>query len=194
MMRIIAGRFKGIRIHSPKAKGLRPTSDLVRGALFDILGTEIQGSRVLDLFAGTGAFGFEALSRGAEYAVFVEKDYKAAQTIKAGIERLELGSSADVLISEANRAVHRMSRKGPRFEIVFIDPPYASGLAQTVLTDPEFVKILEAKALVIIEAGRDSKLILPDFLSLESRRIYGETVLEIAHLREKTPFEAPTRI
>jgi 16S rRNA (guanine966-N2)-methyltransferase len=181
-MRIIAGRFKGIRLHSPRAKGLRPTSDLVRGALFNIMGEETQGSRALDLFAGTGAFGFEALSRGDEFVVFVEIDYKSAQDIKANIERLEVGSCAEVITSDANRAIHRLKARADRFGLVFIDPPYASGLTQSVLMNPEFAEILESQALVIIEKSRDSDLALPDFLTLESTRSYGRTVLEITRV------------
>lgn len=122
-MRIIAGEHRGRRLRTPAWDGLRPTSDRLRETLFNILGAEVMDTRVLDLFAGTGAVALEALSRGAASAVCVEQDRRAAALIADNAAHLGLESRCMILRVDARRALHAPIGGGP-FEIVFLDPPY----------------------------------------------------------------------
>lgn len=124
-MRIIAGVAKGRHLYSPKGLRIRPTLDKVREALFNILGEVVQGSSVLDLFAGTGAMGIEALSRGAETCLFVENYGPAVETIKKNLKISGLESKARVLKMDVFKALPLLSEKGEHFEIAFLDPPYS---------------------------------------------------------------------
>ena len=117
-MRIVAGSHKGARIFAPKGRGTRPTSDRVREALFQIVGS-VEGMRVLDLFAGSGALGLEALSRGATTAVFVESDRDAVRTIERNVEKLGL-AGASIVRSDA---LSFLAADGGRYDVVFVDPP-----------------------------------------------------------------------
>ena len=122
-MRIIAGRAGGIPIKVPKAE-TRPTMDRVRQALFSMLGEEVIGARVLDLFAGSGALGLEALSRGAESALFVDRHPAACKVLHENIAKSRL-TDAKVQQSEVGRALQSLARQGSQFDLVFADPPYA---------------------------------------------------------------------
>jgi 16S rRNA (guanine966-N2)-methyltransferase len=122
-MRIVAGRYKGRRLQGPAGPGLRPTSDGLRETLFNVLGARVEGARVLDGFAGTGAVGLEALSRGAAHALFVERDRRAADLIGRNVE----ACGAAALSSVARREFAGLAAREPSrgvFEIVFLDPPY----------------------------------------------------------------------
>ncbi|MBI4041898.1 MAG: 16S rRNA (guanine(966)-N(2))-methyltransferase RsmD, partial [Deltaproteobacteria bacterium] len=129
-MRIIGGKFKG-RVLKSGGKGrgkrsVRPTTGLVRGAIFNILGKEgVQGKRVLDLFAGTGALGLEALSRGAESVIFIESDRGALQLLEENISILEVKGLVEIRASEVFRGLSVVETKGENFNLIFADPPYA---------------------------------------------------------------------
>lgn len=125
-VRIIGGRWRGTRLPVADAAGLRPTSDRVRETLFNWLAPVLPGARVLDLFAGSGALGLEALSRGAREAVLVERDRDLAQSLRQAIERLHAASGAHVVAADA-LAFLRAPLQG-RFDIVFVDPPFAANL------------------------------------------------------------------
>lgn len=138
-MRVIAGTYRSRLLKSLKGGALRPTSDRLRETLFNVLGTSVEGARFLDLFAGTGAVGIEALSRGAREAVFVENHAAAARLIRANLAALGVGSAAHVVAADALRALERLS-PGPdtanaAFDIVFLDPPYAA--------EEEYARILD---------------------------------------------------
>lgn len=155
-MRVVTGKFKGQEIFSPpKSIELRPTSDRVREAVFDVLRFDIAGATFLDLFAGSGAVGIEAISEGASFAVFVEKNQVAVRTINAnirkfGIENKTLLLKEDVLRFLTLRKMPEVFRN-TRFNIVFLDPPYASKLAtQTLLALTEF-NTLEEEAIIVAE-------------------------------------------
>ena len=126
-MRISAGEHRGRRLQSPKGSKTRPTSDLLRQALFNVLGPRIQGASVLDLFAGTGALGLEALSRGAATASFVENDRRAVESLRANLATLKLTARSRVLVGDVFSKLGRLQQAGERFDCVFLDPPYGTG-------------------------------------------------------------------
>lgn len=152
-MRVIAGRLKGRRIDAPKGARVRPTYDRVRESVFDILGPRVDGARVLDLFAGSGALGIECLSRGAESVTFVERDRGVLGVLRANIEALGISASAVVVHGDAVRLLAGIVPGGP-FELVFVDPPYASGLAGTALALLSSRTDLAPGALVVVEHAR----------------------------------------
>jgi 16S rRNA (guanine966-N2)-methyltransferase len=125
-VRVIAGAYGGRTLKAPKGDATRPTSDRVREALFSILGDRVQDARVLDLFAGSGALGLEALSRGAREAVLVERDRAAAESLRETVARLHAHAEAQVVAADA-LAFLRVPLHG-RFDIVFVDPPFTAGL------------------------------------------------------------------
>lgn len=153
-MRIIAGRAGGISIKAPPA-GTRPTSDRVREALFSMLGDLVPGARVLDLFAGSGALGLEALSRGAREVSFVEKHAPACAVIGENMRRAKL-DGARVIKSEAAAALRRLAESGAQFDLIFADPPYVkqpgdADLAAELLEDENLPRILAPDGWLVLE-------------------------------------------
>lgn len=122
-MRVIAGTFKGRRLAAPRWPGLRPTSDRVRETLFAVLGSRVEGARLLDGYAGTGAVGIEALSRGAAHVTFVERDPRAVALIKANLSRCGIETGYAIIRRDFVRAA-RAGRLGGEFDLIFLDPPY----------------------------------------------------------------------
>jgi 16S rRNA (guanine(966)-N(2))-methyltransferase RsmD len=132
-MRIVAGRLKGRRLNGPAGAGVRPTSDGLRETLFNVLGTQVDGTRVLDGFAGTGAVGLEALSRGATRATFVEKDRRALAVIRQNIDACGVAADCDVIPADLLTLGQRGPGLGP-FDFVFLDPPYEEPAVDAVVT------------------------------------------------------------
>jgi 16S rRNA (guanine(966)-N(2))-methyltransferase RsmD len=132
-MRILAGALKGRRLVTPRGATTRPTTDQVRIALMDTLAPRLPGSRVLDLFAGAGGVGLEALSRGAAHATFVERDARAVAALRANVEALGVGALARVRRGDVLRELPALYRDGERFDVVFLDPPYEAALVETTL-------------------------------------------------------------
>lgn len=124
-MRIISGQYRGLGIKTLKGRHLRPTTDQMRETLFDVLGPDIGDSTFLDAYAGSGAVGLEALSRGAREVVFIEHHRPAALLIRANLAALHLGGGAHVITSPVAKALDRLATEGDRFDFVFVDPPYA---------------------------------------------------------------------
>ena len=173
-MRIVAGAYGGRRLTTPRGAGTRPTADRVREALFSMLGS-IEGDRVLDLFAGSGALGLEALSRGAAEATFVDSAPAAIRAVRANLEAL--GAEAHVRRADA-RAFLRNARAGGRqYDLVLLDPPYrrAGALAEALAGD--LAAVLAPRARVVAESDRRSPLELP--LPLQAERRYGDTLIRI---------------
>jgi 16S rRNA (guanine966-N2)-methyltransferase len=131
-MRVIAGICRGTALRGGHGPQFRPTAQIVRGSIFDTIGARVEDASVLDLFAGSGAFGIEALSRGAARAVFVEQDRTILRALRTNLERCRLTGSAEVVRGDAMRHLERFMRGGKTFDIVFADPPYASGLSAAV--------------------------------------------------------------
>jgi len=126
-LRIIAGTLKGRRLVAPRGAVTRPTADQVRIALMDTLMPYLPGARVLDLFAGAGGVGLEALSRGAAHATFVERDARAVAALRRNVDALGVAAAARVARGDVHRELASLARAGERFDIVFLDPPYESG-------------------------------------------------------------------
>ncbi len=172
-VRIIAGRFRGRNLAAPKSAAVRPTADRVREAVFSILGERVVGSRVLDLFAGTGAMGLEALSRGAAHAVFVDHQRSSVVLIRANLERCGVRPrEGEILAMSASAAVSRLASQNRLFDLIFMDPPYGKGWIDKTLEilDP----VADTGALVIAEHHEQDSI--ADFLppwKAEDRRRYG---------------------
>jgi 16S rRNA (guanine966-N2)-methyltransferase len=174
-LRVTGGELAGRRLRSVRS-GLRPTSDRVREALFARLGA-LSGVRVLDLYAGTGALGIEALSRGARSAVFVESEGRTRAVLRGNLEELGLAAVARVVSGDAPRAVATLGRTGARFDLVLIDPPYASGEVPRALAALVGAGVLAPEATVVVEHGRRHPVAPVDGLAPNDERRYGDTVL-----------------
>src|SRR6266481_3389562 len=196
-MRIIAGTFRSRQLKSLKGMALRPTSDNLRETLFNVLGGLVVNARFMDLFAGTGAVGIEALSRGASEAIFVEKHPPAVALIKENLESLEIREGARVVASDALKALERLvkepSAANARIDILFLDPPYAEAEAyKTVLAFLGGANLLAENAVVIAEHQRS--LDLPEtFGKLERVRVLrqGDAALSFFRFRPPSQPEIP---
>jgi 16S rRNA (guanine966-N2)-methyltransferase len=176
-MRVIAGRYGGRRLTAPRGSTTRPTSDRVREALFAMLG-DVEDVRVLDLFAGTGALGIEALSRGARRAVFVESDRGAIDAIETNIAALGLGAEqAQVRREHAEEALRQARKRKETYDLVLIDPPYERALELGPRLSAALGGVLAPRARVVIESDRRAPLNLG--LALEKERRYGDTTIAI---------------
>ncbi|HEY7836729.1 MAG TPA: 16S rRNA (guanine(966)-N(2))-methyltransferase RsmD [Solirubrobacteraceae bacterium] len=176
-MRVIAGTLGGRRLKAPAGRATRPTSDRVREALFATL-DDIGGARVLDLFAGTGALGIEALSRGAGRAVFVERDAVAAGVLRQNLRALQLGPErAELRRADARSALRTASQAGETYDLVFIDPPYGEADAWSRRLRAGLPGLLAPGARVIAESDRRAPLALE--LPVETERRYGDTSITI---------------
>lgn len=187
-MRIIAGQARGRRIHVPKGNNVRPTSDRVRESLFSILGTKTTGAVVLDMFAGSGALGLEALSRGASSAVFIEKSKAVQGVLKRNISELDFSGGVRVIGGDALAAVGRLAREGVRFDIIFLDPPYAGTLLCDALRSRQLYDIMSNKAFIVAEHQAVRPVQIPESLRTFATRSYGGTVLSfIEHAGSRAP-------
>jgi 16S rRNA (guanine966-N2)-methyltransferase len=174
-MRVIAGRFKGRRLAAPAGAQTRPTSDRAREALFSVLGPRVEGARVLDLFAGSGALGIEALSRGASEATFVETSAAALKSLNANLEPLE--AVAETHRVDARRFLGSASRAARQYDLVFLDPPYRLAASLGSALSEALPAVLAPGAVVVSESDRRSPLAL-DLPLLDERR-YGDTLIRI---------------
>ena len=173
-MRIITGTAKGCNLKTPKGLSTRPTSDRVKESLFSILGGEVDGTRVLDIFAGTGALGLEALSRGAREAVFIDK--ATDKLIRENSQHCRLSDRAEILKGDVFAQLNRLSVQGRRFDLVFCDPPYHEGLWQKAISWLDDNELLAPRALVVLERGGENEP-LPELkrLKLLKNQRYGNT-------------------
>ena len=174
-MRVIAGTWGGRRLQAPRGQSTRPTSDRVREALFSVLGGRVAGARVLDLYAGSGALGIEALSRGAGSAVFVDTAPAALRAIRANLEAL--GADADVRRADALRFLGGASADARQYDLVFLDPPYRlAGRLGRELSEA-LPPVLAPGAVVVTESDRRTPLDIE--LPLHDERRYGDTLIRI---------------
>ena len=174
-MRIIAGSRKGARIFAPKGQGTRPTGDRVREAAFRLIGP-VDGATVLDLFAGSGAMGLEALSRGAVRAVFVEADRDACKAIARNLDKLAL-SGAEIVQADARRALAAESNAGTRYDLILVDPPYDDYPAVQPILALHLPALLAEDGLVVVETAAKLEPELP--LELRTSRRYGSARLTL---------------
>jgi 16S rRNA (guanine966-N2)-methyltransferase len=185
-LRISAGQLKGRKIEIKKVPGkserddLRPTSSKVREALFDILRNDIQGSSFLDLYAGTGAVGFEALSRGASRACFVEHDRAAAKEISQYISKMGLDAMAEVFSEAADRFLKRTQVTEMTFDIIFADPPYRSNELEKILPLIDDTDILKSGGCLVVEHPSKKIMSVPcKALTPVKNYKYGDTMLTL---------------
>ena len=186
-MRIIGGRHRGRRLLAPSGDAVRPTSDRAREALFNILshgrfaaeGIPFAEAAVLDAFAGTSALGLEALSRGADEAVFIERDPEAVAVLRRNVAALGESARAQIVPGDATRP----PRAGLQCAVAFIDPPYRSGLATQALEALDRAGWLTPDALAIIELGAREELAPPAGFTLSDERVYG--AVRLVFLRRK---------
>jgi 16S rRNA (guanine(966)-N(2))-methyltransferase RsmD len=177
-MRVIAGALKGQRLTTPKGRTTRPTADQVRIACLDTLMPYLAAGPFLDLFAGAGGVGIEALSRGAPSAVFVEQDAQALRALRDNVERLGLTPRARVVRDDAARAVDELADAGARFAVVFADPPYDSPRSAPTLSGLARGDCLEPGAVVVVQHPTKTPPAADiGVLSIWKTRRFGETTL-----------------
>src|SRR5690554_3287387 len=190
-MRVTGGIYRGMKLTGPSHHGLRPAMDRIREALFNILGGFFVGGSVLDLFAGSGSLGIEALSRGAGAVVFVEKDPRSLRVLQRNLERLKNMSDHDgehqldgekrikVWSGNVFRVLPRLHREGQKFDLILADPPFPANLWVKILEAVSGNQVLAEDGLLVLQVRRDCTP--PEAvgdLARQDRRIYGETSLE----------------
>ncbi len=185
-MRIIAGEFKGRKLAGLTGSQIRPTSDRVREAVFNIIGTRIARASVADLFAGTGALGLEALSRRASKAVFVDISQDAVQTIKKNAAMMQLTQRITVLQYDLGTDRLPAGLTESAFDYVFMDPPYRSGLLERTLENPLLQSILKPSAVLVAEhASKEKGIVRTSGLDIIDQRAYGKTVISFMKKSER---------
>jgi 16S rRNA (guanine966-N2)-methyltransferase len=176
-MRIVGGRWRGRTLQAPRTAAIRPTADRLRESLFNILvhahGDPVTGARVLDLFAGTGALGLEAHSRGAAFVLFVDEGAEARALLRGNVDALGAGGASKVYRRDATRLgpAHPMEP----YSLVFLDPPYGKGLAERALTSAREGGWLTPDALIVVEEAADTGFSAPAGFEEIERRKYGDT-------------------
>jgi len=179
-MRVVAGELRSRRLHTVAGRETRPTSDRARAGLFDWLGPRhVDGARVLDLFAGTGALGIEALSRGANEAVFVERARGALRVLRRNLDELGLEARARVVEADLERGLGALAAKLGSFDLVLADPPYETGAREKLLGDAALGSLLEPDGVVVVErSARDEAGGSAAHLQLRGSKRYGETAFD----------------
>ena len=176
-MRIVGGRLRGRLLEAPASRAIRPTSERLRESIFDILihrhAGVVEGARVVDLFAGSGALGIEALSRGAKFALFVDNGPEARALLRANVEVFALGGVTRIWRADAT--LLGKAPAGPPFTLAFLDPPYDKGLAGPALAGLVEGGWLAPGALVVIEESAEAEIGAPTALRIIDERVYGET-------------------
>ena len=176
-MRIVGGRLRGRLLEAPASRAIRPTSERLRESIFDILvhrhAGVVEGARVVDLFAGSGALGIEALSRGAKFALFVDNGPEARALLRGNVEVFALGGVTRIWRADAT--LLGKAPAGPPFTLAFLDPPYDKGLAGPALAGLVEGGWLASGALVVVEESAEAKIGAPTALQIVDERVYGET-------------------
>lgn len=177
-LRIISGLYRGRKIDCPSGKKVRPTAERIREALFSMLGEgNLQGAKVADLFAGSGALGIEALSRGAQSCFFVEAEKTVFQQLQDNCRRLEI---IDKCYLHWRKTPEILQSCQNRFDLVFLDPPYSEGeLLTETMAAIDNLDILQKNGIIVVETTKKLNLEIPPSLSLFKERIYGETQISL---------------
>ena len=192
-MRIIAGLAKGCVLRSLRGRELRPTMDRVREALFAVLVRRVIGARFLDLYAGAGTVGLEALSRGAAEAVFVESHRPAGQVIRENAARCGLGDRARVIVAPVPRALAQLRRQAQRFDLIFADPPYDRSEARAVMARlAQWPQLLAEGGLLILQRSRHEEVgeQVGAFRRMRQGR-FGETIVDYFQVAPRDGDQAP---
>lgn len=178
-MRIIAGEARGRRIDAPDGMDTRPTLDRVKESVFGTIQFDIYGKTVLDLFAGSGNLGLEALSRGAKQAFFCDMDYRCFDIITNNIKKLGFGEKSTVYSLNYMQMLERLNSQGQKVNLVFLDPPYASGLAQNATEALCRLNLLGDDAIIVAEHSVKQNIVCPNELYVYSQKKYRETMVTI---------------
>jgi 16S rRNA (guanine966-N2)-methyltransferase len=182
-MRVIAGKYRGRRLRAPSGRRIRPTSDRLRESIFNIIGSDIQDKNILDIFAGTGAMGIEALSRGAGHAVFIDKHPAALECIRANIEPLEIPDQWNIIRWDVAPNLHCLAKQTMRFGYAFIDPPYDRGFASQALENVVTSDAMESGGLIVLEHHRQEKIACRENrIALLDQRRYGKTLVSFLRI------------
>lgn len=184
-MRIIAGEFKGRKLDRVDTELIRPTSDMVREALFSILGDMVIESRFLDLFAGSGGVGIEAYSRGANKVVFVDAASDSIRVLKNNLKKINIIEETEIIHNDYIAAIERLSFQGSKFDIIFIDPPYKMGIALDAAKKVQENNLLSKDGVIIIE--HQSKDIMPEttgIFELFKEKKYGSVSLSFYAIKK----------
>lgn len=152
-MRVVAGSARSILLETPAGRDTRPTTDRIKETLFNMLQSYVPGATVLDLFAGSGGLGIEALSRGSDYACFVDMSREAVRCITGNVKRARFDEKSDILLMDYRNALLRLTGMGKRFDLVFIDPPYGKGLDYQALIALRESELLDDDALIVLETS-----------------------------------------
>ena len=182
-MRVITGTCRACRLLEPEGMDIRPTAGAVKEALFNIIQFDIEGRRVLDLFAGSGALALEALSRGAECAALADRDREAAVCIRRNVEKLRFAEAARLYAADWRQAVSQMQAEGRRFDLVFLDPPYRLPVLEECCAALADAALLEADALMVLEHRLDTPPAPDARFALWKDRAYGDTAIHFFHYR-----------
>ena len=186
VVRIVGGEFRGRPLAAPRSNAIRPTTDRTREALFNILAhrfaDRLTGARVLDLFAGTGALGLEALSRGAAFALFVEESTEGRGLIRENVESFGLTGRSKIFRRDATE-LGEVGTMQP-FGLLFADPPYGKGLGERALASARSGGWLMPGALAVVEESADAPLVPPAAFAILDERSYGDTVIRILELNQ----------
>ena len=166
-MRVIAGIARSVPLITPRGLETRPTSDQIKETLFNMLQGYTEGANFLDLYAGSGQIGIEALSRGAEFAAFVEKSDEAVKCIKANVDKTKFADKSMILKLEVLSGIRTLELEKKHFDIVFLDPPYNQGLEQGILTALVGSAILNDEVIIIVEASKNTDFSFVDYLGLK---------------------------
>ncbi len=194
MKRINKGKARGTKLAAPKGETTRPTAERTKEAIFSILQFEMEGREVLDLFAGSGQMGLEALSRGAVHAVLCDRSREAADVIRANALKTRLVSQCDIYCTDYATALQAM-RHNRTFDLVFLDPPYAAGLLSDVLDRLVRARLLRDGAIVVCETGDPTgvrEAVDLDSFSIEREAKYGIAHVAILKYHEQKPAEEGT--
>lgn len=185
-VRIIAGERKGISLKPVPGEITRPTTDKVKEAIFNMIGPYFQGGLGLDLYAGSGALGIEALSRGLSKVIFVDRNSKAIQTIKQNLERSKYNEYAEVYRNDAKNALKALKKRNIQFSYIFLDPPYNKKTFKEEIETLLTFYLLHKNGQIIVEHSRE--LELPEIIlgvSKQKREVYGSTVISIFSYKEE---------
>lgn len=177
-MRVIGGKARGRRLKVPKGQAVRPTSDRVKEALFNILSHDLSGIKLLDLFAGTGNVSIEAISRGAAEAILIDSSDKSGKVIRENLRRLGFTDRATVRVAPVSQALRSLARQGESFDVIFLDPPYQRNWVKACLEAIERASLLRASGTLVVEhSAREDSGAEYGSLILKDQRKYGDTWL-----------------
>ncbi|MDD3027028.1 MAG: 16S rRNA (guanine(966)-N(2))-methyltransferase RsmD [Erysipelotrichaceae bacterium] len=177
-MRVVAGKYRSRQLKTVKSNLTRPTTDKNKESMFNIIGPFFQGGVVLDLFAGSGGLGIEALSRGCDYLYSVDKQYGAFQVVRENLNSLKI-ENAQVFKMDYLKALQKFSEEKIKFDLVFLDPPYGRGLINGILEFLCAKDMLEDGAMIVVEELKEVTFDVPASLHLKKRHEYGITALTI---------------